>query len=303
MNNQTVLNLSLLNLLVFVGLVMSMDTCSSDTKFAKGTGPTDHWPTVENAEACKLQHCSREMAACLVDPTCLASFTCPSTCADIGDKFVSGLCGYECGETAMLSSKYVDMMTCWGTHRCTESRVNLGGACAASSTWEGSQDITSLEQVSGFWWVVRGWNCEASGLTFATCQHWKINQTHNHISFALRGRDELVYKSLYQLNSLPYKGVLRGTYDATNGAFPNLPQLEDYHIIDYDDEHLLIIACHGWPEWNSNTAIVLSRSGDNDKIPPEVLERFNAAIKDHGYGSEDTCIFDNSQCKDFFSEI
>ena len=61
MNNQTVLNLSFLNLLVFVGLVMSMDTCSSDTKFAKGTGPTDHWPTVENAEACKLQHCSREM--------------------------------------------------------------------------------------------------------------------------------------------------------------------------------------------------------------------------------------------------
>ena len=26
-----------------------------------GTGPMDHWPTVESAEACKLQHCGREM--------------------------------------------------------------------------------------------------------------------------------------------------------------------------------------------------------------------------------------------------
>ena len=31
-----------------------------------GTGPMDHWPTVESAEACKLQHCGREM----VRPRC-----------------------------------------------------------------------------------------------------------------------------------------------------------------------------------------------------------------------------------------
>ena len=65
---------------------------------------------------------------------------------------------------------------------------------------------------------LRGWNCESSGLSFATCQHWKINQTHNHVSFALRGENGLVYKDVKQLNSLPYPGVLRGTYDATNGA-------------------------------------------------------------------------------------
>jgi len=93
-----------------------------------------------------------------VDPTCLSSYTCASSCADTGDKFVAGLCSYKCGEKAMLSTKYVDMMTCWGTHYCTESRPNLGGECAASSIWEGSQDITSLDQLSGFWWVVRGWN-------------------------------------------------------------------------------------------------------------------------------------------------
>ena len=29
----------------------------------KRTGPTDHGPTVANAEACKLEHCSREMVS------------------------------------------------------------------------------------------------------------------------------------------------------------------------------------------------------------------------------------------------
>ena len=38
--------------------------------------------------------------------------------------------------------------------------------------------------------------------------------------------------------------------------FPNLPQLEDYHIIDRTDDHLLIIFCHGMPEANLNGALV-----------------------------------------------
>ena len=38
--------------------------------------------------------------------------------------------------------------------------------------------------------------------------------------------------------------------------FPNLPQLEDYHIIDRTADHLLIIFCHGMPEANLNGALV-----------------------------------------------
>ena len=36
---------------------------SEDRRKDVGSGPTDHWPTVDNAEACKLQHCSREMVS------------------------------------------------------------------------------------------------------------------------------------------------------------------------------------------------------------------------------------------------
>ena len=78
--------------------------------------------------------------------------------------------------------------------------------------------------------------------------------------------------------------------------FPNLPNVEDYHIIDRDSSHLLIIFCHGMPEMSLNGALVLSRSGDDRDIPVETLERFKAAIRDHGYDPEDSCIFDNTDC-------
>ena len=45
--------------------------------------------------------------------------------------------------------------------------------------------------------------------------------------------------------------------------FPSLPQLEDYHIIARDAEHLLVIFCHGMPEAHLNGALVLSRSGQH----------------------------------------
>ena len=41
---------------------------------------------------------------------------------------------------------------------------------------------------------------------------------------------------------------------------------------------------------------MLSRSGDDRDIPVETLERFKAAIRDHGYDPEDSCIFKNAEC-------
>ena len=85
-----------------------------------------------------------------------------------------------------------------------------------------------------------------------------------------------MYKQLHLHISLPYPGVLRHTYEGEvvniklknisdfrlsaskpfYFQFPNLPQLEDYHIIDSTDDHLLIIFCHGMPEANLNGALV-----------------------------------------------
>ena len=50
------------------------------------------------------------------------------------------------------------------------------------------------------------------------------------------------------------------------------------------------------PEMSLNGALVLSRSGRDEDIPAETLQRFKTAIKNHGYDPEDSCVFDNSDC-------
>ena len=153
----------------FVLFLCSCVECDCDARvLGTGTGPTDHWPLAFNAEACKLEHCAMEMAACVLDQTCLESVTCPASCT--GGSFTSGLCAYECGEAGTRSDKYMAMMICFGVHRCQESRTTTAGPCAATSLGEGRQDVTSLDQLAGHWWITRAWNC-ASGITFASCQH------------------------------------------------------------------------------------------------------------------------------------
>merc|ERR1711909_45896 len=218
---------------------MSGVVCDCDARvLGTGTGPTDHWPLALNAEACKLEHCAREMAACVLDQTCLESVSCPGSCT--GESFTAG-----------------------------------------------------------DWWVTRAWNC-ASGITFASCHHHsfkKMDGVHiNDVSTALSGPTGRVYKRIKQSLSLPYPGVVRVNYDESNGAFPALPDIEDYHIVDKDDSHLLVIFCHGTPNNNLNGAFLLSRSSDYENISEETLIRFKAAIEEHGYNPEDSCIFDNTDC-------
>ena len=145
---------------------------------------------------------------------------------------------------------------------------------------------------------MRAWNCAASGIQFASCQHWDIQANITTVSFSLAGPEGPMAKRIRQKQSLVWPGVIRGVYDETNGAMANLPQLEDYHIIDMDEkmENLLLLSCHGLPEIQFNGALVLSRSGRDDDISPETLQRFNTAIRNHGYDPEAFCLWDNSQC-------
>ena len=156
-------------------------------------------------------------AVCLLDPTCLASLTCPAGCTG-GDAFVAGLCNYECGEAGTRSPSYMAMMLCWGTHRCQETRPQPAGPCAALTAWEGLKEITSLDLLEGSWRVVQAWNCQGSGITFASCQHWQLGTDINQISFSLASPAGPSYKQLRQQVSLPYPGVLRANYQQDNGA-------------------------------------------------------------------------------------
>jgi len=272
------------------------DHCEKDQcvqMFEGKTGPTDHWPVVEDANACKMDNCARQMASCILDPDCLFHLACPSSCSSVGE-FTAGTCVFECTQAAAKAPVYVDMLTCWGENHCQENRAEPGGPCRALTPWEGVASITSLQQVRGDWWVSMAWQCGASGINFAKCQHWRVkpDEGKNLITFALAQEEVPLYKQLILHISLPYPGVLRHTYE---GAFPNGPQIEDYHIIDSTDDHLLIIFCHGMPEANLNGALVLSRT-QTSAPDDQTQERFKSQIAAHNMPLEDFCLFNNQEC-------
>jgi len=272
------------------------DHCDKDQcgqKFEGKTGPTDHWPVVKDASACKMDNCARQMASCILDPDCLAHLVCPSSCST-GGAFNAGACIFDCSQAAAKAPVYVDMLTCWGENHCQENRPEPAGPCRALTPWEGVASITSLQHVAGDWWVSAAWQCSASGINFAKCQHWDVpaDEGRNLITFTLAQDEAAVNKQLRLHLSLPHPGVLRHTYE---GELPNLPQIEDYHIIDSTDDHLLIIFCHGMPESNLNGALVLSRSPTSSP-DDQTLDRFKSQIAAHNMPLEDFCLFDNQEC-------
>jgi len=269
------------------------DHCEQIFEVGGKTGPTDHWPVVTDAHACKMENCTRQMASCILDPDCLVHLACPSSCSTGGD-FKAGTCVFDCLQAAAKSPVYVDMLTCWGEKHCQETRSEPAGPCRALTPWEGVPSISSLQHVGGDWWVSAAWQCASSGINFATCQHWQVQADEGRtlITFALPQVETTVHRHLHLHLSLPHPGVLRHTYE---GELPNLPHKEDYHIIDSTDDHLLIIFCHGMPESNSNGALVLSRSRTS-ALDDQTLDRFKSQIAAHKMPLDDTCLFDNQEC-------
>jgi len=263
-----------------------------------GTGPADHWPLVANADDCKKENCSKEMASCLLDPSCVTHFTCPQSCqAHEQSGFgAAAVCAFDCSQAGVKSATFTDMLRCWGTHHCQESRPQPGGACRAKAREEGSQDITSLEQISGEWWVSVGWNCGPSTLDFASCMHWNVQgeQGKNRVVVALPQGDSVAIRGIKQQITLPYNGVVRATYGGEEPHPGGPVQEEEYHIIDHDPSHLLILWCHGMPEVRMNGAIVLSRT--KELVPKDILARFQRQVGEHGMDPEDLCVFHNQGC-------
>jgi len=185
------------------------------------------------------------------------------------------------------------MLKCWGENHCQENRPAPAGPCRALTPWEGVPSISSLQHFVGDWWVSVAWQCEESGILFATCQHWDVQADEGRtlITFAL-DEEAGVYRQLHPHLSLIHPGVFRHTYE---GEFPNLPQMEVGHIIDSTDDHLLVIWCHGMPETTLNGALVLSRARTSAP-DDQTLDRFKSQIAAHNIPIEDFCLFDNQEC-------
>jgi len=113
---------------------------------------------------CMLRHCLKEVGACvgsaIFGEACLKTLKCNLACtkADDGHNRAPG-CAYLCEMTSGYTSPhYTKMIECIGErNNCLPTYPN-DGECLATDA-DAVQNITSLDQIAGDWWVVKGINC------------------------------------------------------------------------------------------------------------------------------------------------
>jgi len=113
---------------------------------------------------CIIKHCLPEVASCafhsIFGESCMKTLKCNLACTktDDGHNRAPG-CAYLCEMTSGYTSPhYVKMIECLGErNQCLPTYPDDGDCLAQDS--DALQNLTSLDQVEGDWWVVKGINC------------------------------------------------------------------------------------------------------------------------------------------------
>jgi len=111
-----------------------------------------------------MRYCAKEVAECITSSIggeeCYKTLQCNLKCTkeDDGHNRAPG-CAYLCEMTSGYKSPhYIKMIECTGErHKCLPIYPD-DGECLATDA-DAVQNITSLDQLEGDWWVVKGINC------------------------------------------------------------------------------------------------------------------------------------------------
>jgi len=111
---------------------------------------------------CMMRHCLPEMTKCVasaaIGDKCLETLRCTTGCKDDGHNRAPG-CAYLCEMTTGYKSEiYTKMIECMGERNKCLPIYPDDGDCLATDA-DAAQNITSLDQLEGDWWVVKGINC------------------------------------------------------------------------------------------------------------------------------------------------
>jgi len=111
---------------------------------------------------CMMRHCIKEMGVCVASALkgdkCLETLKCTLGCKDDGHNRAPG-CAYLCEMTTGYKSEvYTKMIECMGERNNCLPHYPDDGDCLATDA-DAAQNVTTLDQLEGDWWVVKGINC------------------------------------------------------------------------------------------------------------------------------------------------
>lgn len=254
------------------------------------------WQKKAGPEVCVTLHCPLEMGACVLDAVCRETLQCLGECSG-PDEFP---CQFQCQMNIGNGNQpFLKLLQCMSDNECFPE-VPPDGKCLAGAE-DTVQEVTSLDQVEGDWWVVRGVNCGQDDVWRGAydkypCQHARYNRLGdgwiNNTTIA-NGFNSTELIVTIPHATLPSPGLIRLEYDDE----PLLPQIEKWHIVSYPDENFMMVFwCGTNPALDYNGGFILSRTRTEEGISPETEAELRRVAEVYGVDYDAMCMPDNTFC-------
>jgi len=261
---------------------------------------------------CTMVNCASKVAKCVADNDCRATMACSKACQDL-PRNRQAMCGYICEMTDGYENPvFEDVMLCMIDNKCLPDYPR-DGECVAKSDSDAVQTLTSMKQVQGDWWAIRGLNCGydddyPGGYDWFPCGHERWTEIKeegeesrwiNKITFCAGSDNKCVSKGgptgirTIANVTMPSPGVLRHQYDSALA-----PQIENWRVVSMPSkDYMLVYWCGNIPIQEYNGGLLFSRK-KTSKIPKKIEEQLAKDAARFGKDFYKMCVSDNSWCPD-----
>jgi len=252
---------------------------------------------------CIQANCSSQAKACGTEWSCIKAGACNANCALPWHKKDRESCNLLCELSyGYNSTKYRDLMQCMSDHGCLPLTKKSDGICLANDT-DTIKNLTSLSQIPGKWWIVRGQNCGQNsdwpaGFDYFPCQRDDFVLENgawiDHIAYCGGKNNKCSTPMLYTVAnvSMTSPGVMTHWYTDP----PLKPQTEEWRVLSWPHpDWMLYIYCGATPTGPYAGGSVVSRTGRKPSDIPKYVETiFRAKAKEFKFDYDKMCLSDDS---------
>ncbi|XP_019849923.1 PREDICTED: uncharacterized protein LOC109580811 [Amphimedon queenslandica] len=257
--------------------------------------------------SCLLVNCSLPTTTCLLDSSCREAVHCNSECqGKTNEEACNLLCELTYGYN---SSKYRHLLQCMSDHGCLPVSPP-DGICVANDS-STIKNLTSLSQIKGKWWILRGLNCGQRGwpaaFDYFPCQRDEFVPlgTHNdvwvdHIAYCGGRNNTCSTPILYTVAnvSITKPGVMNHVYTDP----PLTPQIEEWRVLSWPHpDWMLYIYCGATPTgpYAGGSVVTRADSGKDVGVIPVYVEiEFRSVAKQFGFNYDEMCVSNVTSCSD-----
>lgn len=251
---------------------------------------------------CLLIHCGLPSIACSIDEQCRKALECNAKCQKEAQQ---NSCDLLCELTyGYNSTRYKSLLQCMADHQCLP-KASIDGKCLAEDS-QTLKNLTSMDQVKGKWWILKGLNCGQpgweAGFDAFPCQRdefvFQEDRWIDHIAYC-GGSNDTCSTPIVNTKanvSITSPGVMTHWYlDA-----PLLPQIEEWRVLSWPHpDWMLYIYCGSTPNGAYAGGSVVSRmSRSIEDIPEYVKDEFITVAEEFGFSYDEMCTSDVSTCQD-----